>query len=143
MPIPGSRVIPAGWSAHHRPTATGTMTGRLEVYAPAPRSSILDAGGGEPVAVDIPCRVQQLNRASNGANVGQETHLRDYLITVPAGTPVRFRAGQGGHTLRITQADNPDTVGDWFTVKQVMRGSLTWEIDLICEHNQAQQEGGR
>lgn len=138
MPIPGSRVIPAGWSERHRPVAVGSMTGRLDVLVTVPRTSILDEGGESLVAGGVPCRVQQLNRASNGATAGQEAHLRDYLVTVPIDTPVDFRAGADGHRLRITKADAPAAVGVELTIKQVLKGTLLWELDLICEHNQTQ-----
>lgn len=138
-PTPGSRVIPEGWSEHHRPVAVGSMTGRLDVLVTVPRTSIRDEGGDALVAEGVPCRVQQLNRASNGATVSQEAHLRDYLVTVPVDTPVDFRAGADGHRLRITRADAQAAVGLELTVKQVLKGSLLWELDLICEHNQTQQ----
>lgn len=137
-PIPGSRVVPAGWSERHRPVAVGSMTGRLDVVVTVPRTSILDEGGDSLVAEGVPCRVQQLNRASNGATVGQEAHLRDYLVTVPVDTPVDFKAGADGHRLRITRADSETAVGLELTIKQVLKGSLLWELDLICEHNQTQ-----
>lgn len=138
-PIPGSRVIPTGWSEHHRPVAVGSMTGRADVLVTVPRTSILDEGGDALVTEGVPCRVQQLNRASNGATIGQEAHLRDYLVTVPVDTPVDFRAGADGHRLRITQADAQAAVGLELTIKQVLKGTLLWELDLICEHNQTQQ----
>ncbi|WP_237185493.1 DUF6093 family protein [Rothia nasimurium] len=138
-PIPGSRVVPAGWSERHRPVAVGSMTGRADVVVTVPRTSILDEGGDALVAEGVPCRVQQLNRAANGATVGQEAHLRDYLVTVPVDTPVGFRAGADGHRLRITQADATAAVGLELTIKQVLKGTLLWELDLICEHNQTQQ----
>lgn len=137
-PIPGSRVVPAGWSEHHRPVAVGSMTGRADVLVTVPRTSILDEGGESLVAEGVPCRVQQLNRASNGATVGQEAHLRDYLVTVPVDTPVDFKAGADGHRLRITEADAQAAVGLELAIKQVLKGTLLWELDLICEHNQTQ-----
>ena len=135
-PLPSSRVIPAGWSEHHRPTAKGGMTGELEVLQVRPRTSITDTGSPMVLAEGVPCRVQQLNRANNSASVGQSAPLRDYLVTLPHDTAVNFTPGVPGQTLRITKADNPCHIGLALTVKQVMAGSLTWELDLICEHHQ-------
>lgn len=138
-PIPGSRVIPAKWSAHHRPVAVGTMTGRADVLKTVERTSILDDGGEAVIAQGVPCRVQQLNRAENGATPGQEAHTREYLVTLPADTPVDFQAGVDGHRLRITSADTPTSVGMVLTVEQALKGSLLWELDLICSYHQDQQ----
>lgn len=135
-PLPSSRVIPVGWSEHHRPVAKGSMTGELEVLQVRPRTSIADTGGTVVLAAEVPCRVQQLNRSTNSAAAGQAAPLRDYLVTLPHDTAVDFTPGVPGQTLRITKADNPRHVGLTLTVKQVMAGSLTWELGLICEHHQ-------
>ena len=60
--LPGTRVVPKGWEAHHRPVAESTMTGRADLFdagAPAEYGQ-WDTSSSDALATDIPVRVQRL-----------------------------------------------------------------------------------
>ena len=131
-PLPSSRVIPAGWSEHHRPTAEGGMTAVCRIIGPGERTSKY----GEPapvVLVDrVKCRVQQHNQSNEGVQAGRETYTREYLVSLPVKLPGRVLAGTPGHTIIITEAKDPELVGRAFRVEQVLHGSEVWQRDLLC-----------
>lgn len=144
MPLPGTRVIPRGWSAHHRPTANGAMTGECTIteapagravpvfdealgYSPAPEQHPLYAG---------PCRVQRgLANESQVVVADREVTLRTYQVSIPIdGTdPIATNALV---TMTVCE-DDPQLVGAALRVRDVRAGTLAWERDLICDLVQA------
>lgn len=148
MPLTSHGVFSEHWAAHHRPTAVSSMRARCEVIdrSTPPPSSLDDPDPGETIAATgVPCRVQQLNAgAGTGAVAGQLLTTRDYLITLPMDTPVTWRAGEGGHRIRVTDPGpdgDPTLTGRRLDVTQVLTGSEIWERDLLCVDDLTQNRG--
>lgn len=138
MPLPGSRVIPEGWSAHHQPTAQGAMTATATLQHPP---------GGEPTGFNEvlgrsvygaptpywtgPVRIQRGGQGQATVDVGdRQVTLRGYQVSIPASvTGVRVN-----DQLTVATCDeDADLVGRVLRVVDVRYGSLRWQRDLICE----------
>lgn len=147
MPIPGYKVIPDGWAAHHRPTANSTMTYICDLYVPAagppPYPEPQGWDGTSLLKADVPCRVQELNRPGSATVVEQPTRTRDYLVTLPlAGLP-DLPVGERGTIVRNFRPKNPIDADPGLARRtlraiDVQHGSLMWERDLICTENMTQ-----
>lgn len=138
-PLPGYKVIPDGWSAHHRPTANATMTAACTISRaldgppsfPLPEDWSGEATVWPPEGQQGLCRLQELNRAGTALPGEQPTQLRDYLAVLPVEVLDIVRAGENGDTLNVA--------GRRYKIQQAMHGSQLWEADLICQDNQTQQ----
>jgi len=137
MPLPGSRVIPAGWVEHHRPVAEATLVGakiRLRDPAGDTQGEFDDTTGTYPVVTATPyydgnCRVQQQKQPQVGTTGAQRITTHDYLIAIPA-TVTTAAVGHVGEVYEC--AADPSLVGRALKVTDVLRGSLVWERDLIA-----------
>lgn len=138
-PLPGWKVIPEGFAAHHRPAATGTMTVPCQIVRisdgppPYPKPPGWMA---ERVIHDTICRLQELKREGNPVPGEQPTVLREYLIPVPhispEGVPLPdLRAGERGDVVLV--------MGRRMNITNIMFGSTEFERDLICVDNITQQ----
>lgn len=137
MPFPGSRVIPNGWSAHHRPVAEGTMTARVRFRDPAQdtKGEFDDSNGKFPTTkatpyLDTACRAQQQKQPQVATTGQQKISTHDYLIAVPIDGTSTVRAGHIGVIYECP--DDPTLIGRELRITDVQRGSLMWERDLIC-----------
>lgn len=125
-PFPGTKVIPDGWAAHHRPAAEGTMTTPATFFrsagpAPYPRPAKWD---GLTAIWLTTVRVQALNVAAPSQEAGARTvTVRRYLVTAPVGGPA-LQVGDQVHVL-----------GRRLRISDLTPGSLLWETDLTCEEN--------
>lgn len=137
-PIPGYKVIPNGWAAHHRPTAKATMQSpavfKRVSDGPAPYplpanwdgSKVIWGGGVPPLLV----RVQQLNREGVTSTAEQPTAVHQYLVTAPVeGPPIR--SGEQGDVIHVE--------GRQLRVINESFGSYLWERDFTCVDNLTQQ----
>ncbi|WP_433329967.1 DUF6093 family protein [Spirillospora sp. CA-294931] len=116
MPLPTTRVFPHGWSAHHRPAATDTMTGQCVITRAATQ---IHSGA---------CRVIA-DRSDMRASIGAQDLLTvRYLITV------RYDVNdvEPGDIVEITDAADGGLVGRRFTVAEVRYGTQQWERDLYA-----------
>lgn len=138
-PLPGTRVFPDGWAAHHRPVATSTMTAQCTIgrisNGPAPYPKPVDWTGETPIHTTV-CRVQELKREGGGITGEQPTTERQYLVPLPLtnadGEPLpELRSGERGDIIH--------TLGRDLRIVNIMFGSQEWERDLICVDNQTQQ----
>lgn len=139
MPLPNTRVIPDGWSAHHRPTAEGAMTAEgIITRAASSGTALFDETLGistPPAAIVVYDGVLRLQRS--GADERQttvadrEVTIRDYQVSYPtSGAP-----SQGNDILTITACgDDPLLVGQTLRIRDARIGSLTWQRDYIAEH---------
>lgn len=132
-PLPNTRVIPAGWAEHHRPTVAETRQSPGTIHRitagpppyPLPEGWTADA----PIYEGL-FRVQQQNNEGGGTPGEQPTQERTYLIV--AGTDIPYlQVGERGDIIRVE--------GREFRVRQVLFGTYLWEMDLICSDNLTQQ----
>lgn len=137
-PLPGTRVIPKDWAAHHRPTVAGTWTATCTIRRPGGTAGDFDEETGkrpiEPYAAhyDGPCRVQAMVDAGEREAAGQQVTVAGYLVVVERDTSAETEVG---HVVKITAVDDnghPDLVGRELTVTGVVYGSLAFERDLTC-----------
>lgn len=136
MPLPHSRVIPDGWSQHHRPTAEHVMTAACAVRRPG-HATGFDENTGRSVYPDPapfhagPCRIQVLARLAGGVDVGDaQITIRPYQVSLPADVP-EIRVND---QVEVTSCpDDPLLVGRLLRVVDVPAGSLLWQRDLTCE----------
>lgn len=143
MPLENSRVIPAGWEAHHRPVAEATFTARCRItrtgagqgtwnesrkqYDPPARVTVYET---------LPCRVQQLTLPNVYDTALQKVSTHDYRVSVPIAVAAVLiddwiEIVGGDDTLDQTLLD-PDR---HLVITDVQRGSLMWERDLIAIDN--------
>lgn len=90
--------------------------------------------GWEPFTELTSCdfRVQELKREQAPVPASQPIQERQYLITMPLG-----KVPAGG--LRVGETgDLVEVLGQTFRILQTMKGSLLWEMDLICQDNLVQ-----
>ena len=132
-PLPGYKMIPDNWAAHHRPTARGSMTAEVTVRRPGgpPPFPLPEGWTGQGEALyEGFCRLQELKRENAVVAADQPTELRQYLIGLPYEAPA-FRTGDRGDVAYIN--------GRQYNLKQSMGGSLLWQRDYIAVENQTQQ----
>lgn len=140
MPLPGSRVVPDGWEAHHRPVPEGAMTATVTISLPDVAGTWDDATsrtvyGPGTLLWSGAARVQALPVEATTPVVGeQQQTVRRYQVSVPLGCPavpvgaaldVTTATDQQAEALALRVVDNPD-------------GSLLWERDLVCEQREPQ-----
>lgn len=133
-PLPGYKVIPDGWAAHHRPVANATMTAPCvikRIHDGPPPFPLPEGWDNEQPIHSTTCRVQELKREGGGTPGEQPTTERQYLIPVPVDGLPELRAGEQGDVVH--------TLGRQFRIIQIMFGSQEWERDLVCVDNQTQQ----
>lgn len=141
MPFPGTKVIPDGWSDHHRPTAAGTMTATCNLRIPGGTDKQFDTGTGKttvtphpPYLVGAKCRIQALKIGEKGVDqrvAEQQITTAPYLVAVDWSTAAGVEP-RVDHLVDVVTAEDPTLVGHTLTVRSVVRGSLVWERDLTC-----------
>jgi len=145
---PGTRVIPTNWGAAHAPVVDGTFTAKCRIWpgeanaAPA----VWDEEAGSPVRPDPEhiyeggCRIQVVNQRLALKLIGDQAakHMT-YLVVIERDTKVPT-----GAVVEITEStDSLLPPGHRLSVGDVIRGSTTFERDLICvdDLTQTGQEG--
>lgn len=137
MPIPATKVIPDGWSAHHRPTAQSAMTDTAELRRPNPGGRTFDevaAKSNYPlptVLATVPVRVQRMPRRAGGDEVGDRpVEIQLYQVSIPASAPELRTNDQV--VITVARSDTM-LAGVVLRIREVRRGSQLWERDLLCE----------
>ncbi|WP_141576125.1 DUF6093 family protein [Actinomadura sp. WMMA1423] len=121
MPLPTTRVFHPDWSQHHRPVATGTMTGECTITRGATQ---VYAG---------PCRIIA-DGSNEVAMIGdQKLLVVRYLVTVRYDTDTV----EVGDVVTVTAAVDGGLVGRTLIVKQVRYGTQEWERDLYADDQMA------
>ena len=134
MALPGYRVIPQGWSEHHRPTSTASLNGACTVTRPGAPSSLdastLQYAAAASLAVwSGPCRVQASARIAERSDYGElDLTTRRYLVVVEWQAQVEV-----DDIVTVTAAVVPQLAGQKLRVLDVMAGTEQWERDLECE----------
>lgn len=138
MPLEGSRVIPSGWEAHHRPvletTWTATVTFRRLTGTPVHDPATGSTSQESTVVYAGPCRIQNNETTSAGSMVAgaQKITSHDYQVSGPV--EMNLKVDDVG---TVDSANDPTLVGRELTVTDVQRGSLLFQRDVICTDNLA------
>lgn len=148
MPLPGTRAVPAGWSRHHQPVASGGMNAACVItdptrtvpgawdeasgeYGPGTPHVVLDGDPGWP------CRVQRLLGDQDSEQAGQDSTTRRYLVQLDDPNLATLPDVEVGHVITITAAVNDShLVGLHLQVVDVQHGSERFTRDLVAVHNQ-------
>jgi hypothetical protein len=138
MPLPTTRVIPDGWSQHHRPTATATMTATCTITRTTGDGTTGPDGTWTPGTTssvyDGPCRVTALQRPERLLVVGEDA-VRERRYDVA----VRYDTNEVhvDDVLQVTKSKDAGLVGLQFRVVDVRYDSEQWERILGCEEIEA------
>lgn len=92
-PLPGTRTIPAGWSAHHQPVATRALNGSCRVYDPDtvttgwdPETESVTVTKGTPL-YDGPFALMATQSDRSAQQADDVVRIREYLARFPADVP--------------------------------------------------------
>ncbi|MFC5268463.1 DUF6093 family protein [Kribbella qitaiheensis] len=132
MPFPGSRVIPAGWEARHRPVLATTRTATI-TFKRLSGAPVFDPETGtttQPMTTVYSgtCRIQALTDDRVVEAGAQNISLRRYRVSLEV-EAIDLQVDDVG---TVDTADDPSFVGRGLRVTSVERGSLLFERDLIC-----------
>ena len=144
MPLPGTRVIHALWSAHHRAVAEGQLTATCAVRRPASggQSPPFDEARGYSVPPDPttlyegPCRVQRLQPALSATELqiaGRELVIREYMVVLPKDAVPGDGVAVNDLIVIVECPDDRTLEGHSLRVRDIRQGSLIWQRDLTCE----------
>lgn len=136
MPLEGSRVIPDGWEARHRPvletTWTATITFRrytgASTHDPVTGSTSRDS----TVVYAGPCRIQHHETTSAGSTIAaaEKVTTHDYQVSGPVGMDL-----QRDDFGTVDTANDPTLAGRQLIVTDIQRGSLLFQRDVMCTDN--------
>jgi len=136
MPFPGSRVIPAGWTAHHRPVLTTTWTATI-TFERFTGESVHDPDTGstsrEKVVIFAgEVRIQHHETTSAGSVVAgaEKITSHDYQVSGPVSMDLVL-----DDFGTVAACEDPTFVGRELTVRDIQRGSLLFQRDYICSDN--------
>lgn len=146
MPLPGTVVIPSGWSAHHRPVATGGQTATCSLRRPGGTGKSFNSTTG--TTTDTPhtayvtgakCRVAELTPTVAARLFGEQQVTTGTLFVTVDWTTAGAATVQIDDVLTVTAVDDngdPSLVGRPLRVDGIGRGSLEWERVLAVVDNE-------
>lgn len=136
MPLPGSRVVPAGWEAHHRPVLETTWTATI-TFKRFSGDPVFDPETGSTsrpstTVFSGQVRIQHHETASAGSTVaaGQKITSHDYQVSGPVEMDLKI-----DDVGTVDACNDPTLVGRELTVTDIQRGSLLFQRDVICTDN--------
>jgi len=140
MPFPGTRVIPPGWDAHHRPVAEGAQTSTGRAYRFNSTGVFNNATGKteyfDPVPVygtaetAAPMRIVRDGVDTRVVIGEREVIQRSYIVTLPASAAEILV----NDMVVAETASDPLLPGLKLYVRDVRYGSQVWERDLVCDN---------
>lgn len=144
MPLPGTRVIPAGWAAHHRPITEDTADTPCTIRAPGGTPGTFDPVTGEYTGgtANAPhfigtCTVEDLPAAERERLAGNERiPTVDYMVTLGVDDALATKVG---HIVSLGQPPNGGTslAGVQLSVESIEKGSREFSRALLCSENQS------
>lgn len=136
------KVLPKGWSEHHRPTAYQFLTGDCRAFTADSPGDWTPGGGQSDGSEDTkwehaPCSAQFLTQATRPVTVADGVEvLATHRISVPiASTWLHY-----GDTIEVL--DNPDDPalnGREFQVITIETGTTNWTRDYLCQDLNARE----
>lgn len=144
MPLPGSRVIPDGWAAHHRPAMDDTLDTPCSIRPPGGtpgtfNPETLEFEGGTAAAAHFTglCSVEDVPAAERALlSADERIPTVDYLVTLAIDDAP---ATVVGHIITLGQPPNGGSalVGVELTVESIEKGSREFTRALLCSENQS------
>ncbi|CAN7195816.1 DUF6093 family protein [Knoellia sp. LjRoot47] len=134
-PLPGTRAIPAGWSAHHAPVAEGALNGAGTVYDPDLRTTGWDDATESPTVVegaplyDGPLGIMSTQSEQTAQQAGDVVRTREYLVRFAADCPWL----REGLLVKVTNGHaDVDLTGRTLTVIDAQLGTERFQRDVVC-----------
>ena len=140
---PGSRIIPLGWEATHAAIVAGARTGtcvivpgNVDSAEPVLNADFTYTPGSAPEELyDGSCRVQAAGTQAQLSRFAEQAqHLDKYLVVIERNIEIPVRA-----VVHFTAGSDPVLVGRRMVVHAYDVGTLTWERDLYCTFDMAQE----
>jgi len=132
MPRPGSRVIPAGWEAYHRPvletTRTATITFRRFSGPPVFDPETGSTSRPKDVVYSGEFRVQEHQVSSHETDAAAQ-QVTTHAYQVSGAVDVDLGIGDMG---TVDACNDPTLVGCELLVTDIQRGSLLFERTFTC-----------
>lgn len=143
MPLKNSHVIHPRWEQHHRPVSADALPAECVINRYTSERAWNDVAGrseygpGMKVYPETGLGVCRLTRGGTGSMpagtvvvAGRATTLSDYTLVIPTCSDLV----QVNDIATVLRCDgDPDLVGKRLRIKNVLRGSYTWERLLSCE----------
>lgn len=136
---PGTAVMPAVWSAGHRPVVEAAFTASCEMRRPGDASTILDPTTGKttrvprPVHYAGPCSVEVLSAGEQEALTGdQQVTTVGYRVSIAYDVAPELRVDDLVKVTAVDDNGDPTLVGRVLKVLSFARGSVAWERDINC-----------
>ena len=136
-PLPGTRTIPLGWSAHHQPVAKGALNGAGVVYDPELRTigdwneetGSRPVTEGEPVYAG-PLGIMAIQSDRTSVQADDVVRTREYLVRFAAAAPWM----REGLLVLVTDghADDEDLSGRELIVVDAQLGTERFQRDVVC-----------
>jgi hypothetical protein len=140
MPLAGHRPVPARWSEHHRPVASGTHTAACTLQRQTGDGFLDEDGVWHPPTFTAlytgPCRViPQAGEARIVVSGERQVSLRSYEVAI------EWDAAevQEDDLLTITSGHDPHIAGLELIVTDVRLSGETWERVLVCQQNMTEE----
>ena len=132
MPLSGTSVIPAGWSAHHAPIPRAVANARIRAERPV-GSRWDEATQSQLTTWEVLyeglARIQQHNVSGPQDTAGDIDQRRRYLVAAGLECPA---LAKDTPILVVECAEDLDLQGRTLHVEDAMHGSYRWERDLLC-----------
>jgi hypothetical protein len=128
MPLPGTRVIPEGWSAYHRPSATLALTSTCRITRGNGTGGSDAHGTWSPAAqvqvYEGPCRIVPANvRTEAVATQGERRITRHrYDVDVAFDCPDL----ETGDTIEVLTSQDPGMPGKRLRIVDLLVASEQW-----------------
>lgn len=135
MPLEGSRVMPAGWEAHHRPVLETTRTATI-TFRRFTGTTTFDAATGSSTRASIvvftgEVRIQE-HQVTAHAIVAAAERITTHHYQVSGPVEMDLEIDDVG---TVDAANDPSLVGREFRVVDIQRGSLLFQRDVFCTDN--------
>lgn len=132
MPLPGSRVIPAGWEQHHRPVLATTRTATV-TFTRFDGPSVHDPVTGTTSRPSITVysglfRIQE-HQVSAHIDDAAAQQITTHAYQLSAAVEVDLQINDMG---LVNACDDPTLIGRELLVTDIQRGSLLFERTFTC-----------
>jgi hypothetical protein len=129
VPFVTTRVLPPGWSEHHRPAAYGFLTGTCDARGPDRAGGPTGIVYGDPIWEDKPCSVQVLSQSARPTVTVDSTEVQ---VTHRVSVPIDLTASYGDIITITANPDDPRLTGTVLTVVLAESGTTNWTRELAC-----------
>lgn len=136
MPLSNTSMFHPQFEARHRPTANGQLTAECVITRPSSTPNAWDDAAGQNVyptpssVYSGACRVQRQAEATAVTVADRTVPVAGFVVVIPTTAALV----QVNDVVEVTVCvGDPALVGRTLKVRYALRGSITWQRDLICD----------